>query len=209
MMKLYVLPPSPRARKPMAVAHHLGLPCETVVLDFGRGDLKKPEYLKLNPNGRMPTLVDGDFVLWESNAIIQYLAGKKPGVLMPTDERGRADVARWLCWDLAHWDSALLILLFENFVKGLVGGGAPDPARVKEGEEKFHGAAAVLDGQLAGREWVQGDRLSVVDFALAAPLHYTKTCRIPLAPYANIRKWYGRVEQLDAWKKSAPPPLNP
>ncbi|MGH8457277.1 MAG: glutathione S-transferase family protein, partial [Stenotrophobium sp.] len=153
-MKLYLFPLSPRARKTMAVAHHLGLSYEMVALDGRKGDHKKPEYLKLNPNGRMPTLVDGDFVLWESNAIIQYLAGKKPGVLMPQDERGRADVARWLYWDLAHWDSANAILLFENLVKSLLGGGGPDPAQVKLGEEKFHSAAAVLDGHLAGREWV-------------------------------------------------------
>lgn len=206
-MKLYAVPPSPRARKPMAVAEHLGLRYELVPLDFTKGDHKKPEYLKLNPNGRMPTLVDGDFVLWEANAIIQYLAGKKPGTLMPQDERGRADVARWLCWDLAHWDSANAILLFENLVKGFFGGGGPDPAKVKEGEDKFKQAAAVLDAHLANREWVAGDKLSIADFALAAPLHYAAPCKLPVTAYANIRSWYGRVEKLEAWKKSAPPPL--
>ena len=204
-MKLYAFPPSPRARKPMAVAHHLGLPFELVLVDLLKGEQKKPEYLKLNPNGRMPTLVDGDFVLWESNAILQHLASKKPGTLMPQDERGRALVAQWLLWDMAHWDAANAILLFENLIKKLVGAGAPDPARVKEGEEKFGQVAAVLDAQLAGREWVLGDKISIVDFALAAPLHYAEYCRIPVASHANIRNWYSRIEKLDAWKKSAPP----
>lgn len=203
-MKLYAFPPSPRARKPLAVLHHLGLPFELAFLDLTKGEQKKPEYLKLNPNGRMPTLVDGDFVLWEANAIIQYLATKKSG-LLPQDERGRADVWRWLSWDMAHWDSALSILLFENLVKGLVGGGGPDAARVKEGEERFHQGAAVLDAQLATREWVLGKDLTIVDFALAAPLHYAGACRMPMGPYGNIAKWYARIEQLDAWKKSAPP----
>src|ERR1051326_7174960 len=126
-MKLYAFPPSPRARKPLAVAHHLGLPFELVLVDLLKGDQKKPEYLKLNPNGKMPTLVDGDFVLWESDAICQYLAEKKGDGLWAKDSQGRHDIARWLFWDMAHWDPACATLLFEHVVKGVLGMGAADP----------------------------------------------------------------------------------
>lgn len=206
-MKLYVFPPSPRAIKVLAVAHHLGLPFEPVFVDLTKGDQKTPDFLRLNPNGRMPVLQDGDFVLWESNAIIQYLADKKPGELMATDIQGRALVAQWLAWDIFDWDSACAILLFENLVKKLLTGAAADPVRVKEGEEKFVKAATILDAQLAGRSFVLGDALSVVDFALAAPLHYAQACKLPLGPFENIKRWYGGVETIDAWKKALPPPM--
>ena len=95
-IELYVFPPSPRAIKVIAVANHLGI--ETVLrpVDLIKGEQKAPQYAALNPNMRMPTLKDGDYVLWESGAIAQYLAGKKPDMgLFPTDERGRLDVTRW------------------------------------------------------------------------------------------------------------------
>ncbi|HVT34199.1 MAG TPA: glutathione S-transferase family protein [Nevskiaceae bacterium] len=206
-LKLYAFPPSPRARKPLAVLHHLKLPFELEFLDMARGAHKTPEFLRLNPNGRMPVLVDDDFVLWESNAIMLHLANKVPGNFFPRDDRARADISRWLFWDMAHWDSACATLLFENLVKGAFGGGAPDPVRVKEGEDKFNALAAVLDDHLSRRRWMVGDTLTPADFALAAPLHYAQQCRVPVGNRPHIQRWYAQIAELDAWKKSAPPPL--
>ena len=79
-IELYVFPPSPRAFKVMAVANHLGLDCALRMVDFSKGEHKAPGYVALNPNMRMPTLKDGDFVIWESNAIIRYLAAIQPAV---------------------------------------------------------------------------------------------------------------------------------
>ena len=91
-LRLHVFPPSPRAFKVLVVAHHLGIDYEFVLCDLTKGDQKSAAYAALNPNQRMPSLEDGDFRLWESNAIIQYLAAKKPeGELLPADERARAD----------------------------------------------------------------------------------------------------------------------
>src|SRR5204862_5443241 len=77
-IELYVFPPSPRAFKAMAVANHLGIDTTLRVVDLIKGDQKSPEYAALNPNMRMPTLKDGEYVMWESNAICQYLASKEP-----------------------------------------------------------------------------------------------------------------------------------
>ena len=99
MTELYVFPPSPRAFKVMAIANHLGIEPTLHVLDLIKGEQKSPQYAALNPNMRMPTLRDGDYVLWESNAIMQYLAAKRPeSRLLPTDEKGRLDVTRWQFW---------------------------------------------------------------------------------------------------------------
>src|SRR5215475_5707656 len=96
MIELYVFPPSQRAFKVMAVANYLGIEPTLHALDLTKGDQKSPEYAALNPNMLMPTLKDGDYVLWESNAVMQYLASKRPeSGLLPSDERGRLDVTRW------------------------------------------------------------------------------------------------------------------
>src|SRR6516165_982462 len=132
MIELYVFPPSPRAFKVMAVATYLGIEPTLHTLDLINGDQKSPEYAALNPNMRMPTLKDGDFVLWESNAIQQYLAGKKPDAgLLPRDERARLDVTRWQFWDLAHWDPACAVFAFEYVAKPLFRGiKEPDMAAI-------------------------------------------------------------------------------
>jgi glutathione S-transferase len=99
-MKLYINPTSPNVRRVRLTAAVLGLQLEEKKLDFAKGEQKNPEYLALNPNGAVPTLVDGDFVLTESRAIMQYLASKKPEMgLLPRDEQVRADVTRWQFWD--------------------------------------------------------------------------------------------------------------
>jgi glutathione S-transferase len=96
-MNLYAFPISTRVLAIVALKHHLGLDCELHPIDLGRGDQLTREYLALNPNRKMPTLTDGEFVLWESNAILFYMAAKRPkSGLWPSDLRGQADVLRWL-----------------------------------------------------------------------------------------------------------------
>jgi len=204
MTELYVFPPSPRAFKVMAIANHLGIEPTLHVLDLIKGEQKSPQYAALNPNMRMPTLRDGDYVLWESNAIMQYLAAKRPeSRLLPTDEKGRLDVTRWQFWDLAHWDPACAVLIFENVVKSVVlKSGEPDPAAIAKGTESFHRAAQVLDGQLKGKKFVTGDTLTVADFSLGAPLNLADMARFPLEPYGEIKRWYGSLRALPGWQKT-------
>jgi glutathione S-transferase len=204
MIELYVFPPSPRAFKVMAIANHLGIDTDLRIVDLLKGEQKAPEYAALNPNMRMPTLKDGDYVLWESNAIGQYIAGKKPGSgLLPSDERARLDVTRWQFWDLAHWDPTCATFIFENVVKSVVlKGGEPDAAALAKGAEAFHRAAKVLDGQLKGRKFVTGDALTLADFSLGAPLNLADMARFPLEPYGEIRRWYATLRALPAWQKT-------
>jgi len=204
MIELYVFPPSPRAFKVMAVATYLGIEPTLHTLDLIKGDQKSPEYAALNPNMRMPTLKDGDYVLWESNAIMQYLASKRPeSGLLPSDEKGGLDVTRWQFWDLAHWDPTCAVFLLENVVKSLVlKSGEPDAAAIAKATESFHRVARVLDGQLKGKNFVVGNRLTVADFSLGAPLNLAEMGRIPVEPYREIKRWYGTLRALPAWQKT-------
>ncbi len=117
-MKLYGFAPSPNTWQVRALATHIGVPLEFVPLDFTKGDTKTPAFLAINPTGRTPALVDGDFKLWETMAIMQYVAGKKANPLWPDDARARADIARWQSWNLAHWTrDAWAPVLSERLVK--------------------------------------------------------------------------------------------
>lgn len=207
-MKLYHDPFSPNCRKVLMTAMHLGIPLETQAIGLRTGEHRAPEYLKLNPNGLVPTLVDGDFVLWESNAIMQYLASKTPGnTLWPSDERARADIARWQYWDVAHWVPAHRTHTWENMIKPLFGLGQPDAAELKKGEEKFHRFTGVLNGHLANRDFLVGKTLTLADLSVAPYLMYAQPSRFPLEGYANVRRWFGQIEALSIWRETTPPPL--
>jgi glutathione S-transferase len=204
-MKLYGFPPSPNTWKVRAVAAHLGLPLELEFVDLTKGASRTPAYLALNPTGRTPVLVDGDFKLWESNAIMQYIAGKTANSLWPNDARARADIARWQFWQLAHWGGeACQPLTFQRFVKQLFNLGPPDEAAVAKGTEAFNKEAKLLDAYLAAQKYLVGDALTLADFAVAAPLFYAKQAEMPVGPYPHLRGWFERVSALPCWRETAP-----
>jgi glutathione S-transferase len=204
-MKLYGFPPSPNTWKVRAVAAHLGLPLELVMVDLTKGGQRTPDYLALNPSGRTPTLVDGDFVLWESTAIMQYIADRKPNALWPNDARARADITRWQCWNLAHWGGeACQPLIFQRLVKKIFNMGPPDAAPVDKATESFNREASTLDAHLGKHGFLVGSAVTLADFSVAAPLFYTKEAEFPVASYAHLRDWFARVSALPAWHETAP-----
>jgi glutathione S-transferase len=203
-MLLYHHPMSGNSRRATMTAVHLNSPVELVLVDLSKGHHKKPDYLRLNPNGRVPVLDDDGFVLWESSAIIQYLADKTPGqTVYPIDVRGRADVNRWLFWSAAHFMPAVGILNFEHFVKRIIGAGEPDPAAVQRGEELVKENARILDRHLEKKTWVLGDRLTLADFSIAAALTSMGSAKLPVRDFVHLMAWFGRVQELDAWKRTS------
>ena len=209
MMKLHVAPPSPRAFKVLAVARHLQLDFEMCPVDLLNGDQMKPEFTRLNPNQKMPVLEEDGFALWESNAIIQYLAAKSPKAgLVPSEPRGQVDVLRWQFWDSAHWDPACATLVFERLVKKLLGQGGPTPSEVEKGEAGVRRFGAVLNTSLEGRRFLCGDRLTLADFAVGAWLNYAEPAGYPIGDFREINRWYAALLELPAWRDSiVRPPL--
>lgn len=204
-MKLYGFTPSPNTWKVRAVAAHLGVALDYEYVDLLKGASHTPAYLAINPTGRTPALVDGDFKLWESEAIMQYIASRKPNALFPDDARTRADIMRWQSWQLAHWGKeGCDPLIFNRLVKKLLNLGPPDETAVAKGTEAFHKEAKILDAQLAKGPYLVGKELTLADFAVAAPLFYIQQGGLPVEPYAKLRDWFGRVSALPAWKDTAP-----
>ena len=205
-MKLYGFTASPNTWKVRALAAYLKVPLDYQFIDLTKGEQFAPDYLALNPTARTPTLVDGDFTLWESSAILQYIAAQQPTPLWPDDARGRADITRWQSWELAHWGAqACGPLTFENLVKKFVTAlGATDTAAVAKATECFNKEAKVLDAHLAKHKYLVNDVLTIADFTVAAPLFHAQGAGMPVAPYANIRGWFERVSALPCWGETAP-----
>jgi len=208
-MKLYGFPPSPNTWKVRAVAAHLELPLELELVDLTKGQSRTPEYLALNPTGRTPVLVDGDLTLWESCAIMQYLADREPNPLWPKDAKIRADIMRWQSWQLAHWNAeGCQPLIFERLVKKILNLGAPDAAVVAKATEAFNREARVLDAHLAKQPYLVGTGLTLADFSVAAPLFYAKEAELPLPSHPQLRDWFARISALPAWRDTAPRPAS-
>lgn len=198
-MKIYDFPLSPNCRKVRAVVYELGLSVEFLPVHLFKGEQRKPEITALNPNTKVPILVDGDFVLWESNAIAAYLAHGT--ALLPSGRRERAEVERWCDWQLAHMGPAIGKVGYQRLVKPMSGQGQPDPKIVEEGIAEYLRFAAVLDASLGNREWVAG-RLSIADFVLAAVFSIAPTVGLDTAQFPKVHGWLERVLSRDSMKRT-------
>ena len=202
-MRIYHHPFSACSRRVLITANYLNSEVELVLVDLFNGEQNSPEFLKLNPNHCVPVLEHNGFVLWESYAIMQYLADMTPNqTLYPTDIQARADVNRWLFWCAQDLMPGIRILNWENSVKVEGGMGAADQDEVVRGERLIIEAAKILDDHLADREWVCSSGLSLADFAIAAPLIDQHRAKFPIAKLSNLQRWLKKVQDIDMWENT-------
>ena len=167
-MEIYADPITVNCRKVLAGLHLLGADYSLSKVDYFAGEQKGDAYKAINPNAALPALKDGDFVLWESNAILQYAADKTGKTeFNPSDPVGRADVNRWLLWEAASWFPSCYVYLVENCVKPLLGD-TPDPAVLAGEADNFHKLAGILNDRLGEGAWLCGDGVTIADIAVAA-----------------------------------------
>lgn len=202
-MKLHAIQASNNCRRVVATLQHLGVEAE--IVEMGMGNLKTPEYLALNPNGKVPTLVDGDLTLWESRSMMQYVATKKPGnTLWPNDPKRQADIARWQFWEAVHLSKGTGAFAFENLFKKIFMKQEADPAALAAGEKEWHLFAPVLNAQLETRKFILGDELTLADFSVGACFSFAEASGLPWDSYKHIKSWYARLGEVPAWKNTAP-----
>jgi glutathione S-transferase len=202
-MQLYYNHYSSNTRRVLLAADHLGIAFDLVKMDLASQDDRR-RLGELNANGKIPVLVDGDFVLWESCAIMQYLADGTPGqTVWPQERRARADVSRWMFWACQHFAPPVGVLTWEYIWKKYVTGQDADPKEVARGEADLAEAARVLDKHLATRRWLVGDDVTLADYAVVAPLMYKDKARLPLDGYPHLLAWFERVQALPAWQRTA------
>jgi glutathione S-transferase len=204
-MRLYVHRLSPNGLKAIITAEHCGSPVELVDVDLGGGEQHGAAYRAINPNGRVPTLVDGSFVLWESNAIMQYLAEKAgERSIWPDDIRARADIARWQFWDVAHLGPAARPFQWEYLIKAMLGLGDPDEAAIAAAEAPFRACIDIVETTLGSQPYLAGERLTLADISIAATLIYAEAASMPLADYPALQSWRQKVGAIPAWSVARP-----
>ncbi|HEX8437558.1 glutathione S-transferase family protein [Archangium sp.] len=203
-MKLYEHPFSSAAFKVRALIHELGLPVTLVTVDMSKGEHKAPEFLAKNPNGKVPTLEDDGFILWESNAILCYLAAKKPeSGLLPTDARDMALVQQWLQWHATTFSNSTNEVMGETIYAKFMGR-AKDEAKYAAGLEKVRRDLGVLEKALAGKEFVCG-KLTIADFSLVSSLLLRTPMGVDLEAFPHVKAWVARMESRESVRKSLPP----
>jgi glutathione S-transferase len=182
-MKLYEFPPT-RSIRPRWMLQELQVPFESVWVNLIKGEHRNREFLKLNPAGKVPVLVDGDLVLNESVAIVLYLAEKYPEKgFLPTDAKGRAEVDRWLLFTVTELEQPLWRIAKHTSV-------LPEarriPADVVLAREDFRDMVPVIEAHLAGHEFVCGDRVTAADFVLAYTLDWANETNLLSAFPASV-----------------------
>jgi glutathione S-transferase len=205
-MKLYDAGLSPNALRVRAVAAELGIAFDEVIPVNLRDPVAKETRLgHVNPNRKVPVLVDGDFVLWESRAIIAYLAGLRPEAgLYPADLRQRAIVDQWVFWQAVHLGPAMQRLNFERVLKPRFGRGEPDEVAIAPQAKEVAQLLPVLEAALAEKDWVAGS-LSLADFALGSTFMYRDLAGIGLQALPNTAGWIARLEARPSWQSAAAP----
>ena len=200
MITLYGVPTS-RAFRCLWMLKELGLEFEHVPTNFA-GENKQPDYLALNPNGRIPTLVDGDTVLWESMAINLYLAAKYDGGLQPKSVEDLARATQWSFWVMTETEKSVIECLFHSV---MLPEDQRDTAVRAAAEKALEAPLAVLDGALEGRDHLVGDRFSVADLNVAAVLSWALLASVDFSAFPNVARWLGACTSRPAAKAAMKP----
>jgi glutathione S-transferase len=192
MLRLHDSLPSGNGYKCRLVLHHLRRPFERVEVDLSGGAAKTPAFLRLNPEGRIPVLeLDDGNALPESNAILWYLAEGTPW--LPSGQQERAQVLRWLFWE--QYSHEPNVATVRHWVAHL----PADPERDRQlprKRELGQKALGILEGHLAGRNWLVGRAPSIADLALYAYTHVAHEGGFDLSPFPAVRAWLARVAAI-------------
>ena len=184
MLKLYGNVRS-RATRCLWMLEEIGAPYQLVEKTTRAEDLQSADYLCLNPNARIPTLVDGDTVLWESMAINLYLAQKYPGPL-PSDAATLGIAAQWSFWAMLETEALLLDLLMHRAVLPDYG---RDPSFAERDELLLQKPLGILDAALRAKDHLAGITFSVADLNVASILAWGRMARLDLSAHPNVARW--------------------
>jgi glutathione S-transferase len=198
MLQLYGNPKS-RATRCLWMLEEIGEPYQLIEKSTRPEDLQSANYLRLNPNGRIPTLVDRDVVLWESMAINLYLAQKYNGPMHCADAEELGLAAQWSFWAMLEMEHPLLDLLMH---RALLPESVRDPSHAERDELLLRKPLGVLNAALAGREYLSGGRFSVADLNVASILVWGKIARLGLSSHPQIKGWLDKCLARPAYRRT-------
>jgi glutathione S-transferase len=194
-MKLLGRKTSGNVQKVLFLLEELKLPYERE--DYGRqfNNTQTPEYLRLNPNAKVPTLVDGSLVIWESNTILRYIAAKAKSALYPADLAKRAQIEKWMDWQLASLNNPYLAMFREAKVEP-----AKRSADFATQQKDLGAQLSILDKSMG--KWIAGDELTIADTCLAPIVYRCLRFGVELPELANVKRWDAAISGRDAFKKA-------
>ena len=189
-MKLYDTAPSGNCHKARLMLSFLGLEYEKVAIALPNAEQKTPEHLARHPLGKVPALEDGDVTVWDSQAILVYLARKydESGAWLPQDPVGQAHVAQWLSFAAKEmWDGPAVARAIPKFNR---------PGDHAGAQQLANDAFGVLEKHLQGREWLVGERATIADIAVYPYVGLVWEGQVSLDPYPAVVAWMRRLEAL-------------
>ena len=205
MLKIWGRRNSSNVRKVLWCAEEIGLPYESIEVGGAFGGTQSAEYRALNPNGLVPVIEDHGLPLWESNAIVRYLAARYAlGTLYPVDVAERARSEQWM-----DWTSASFAVAFRDLFWGVVRT-APadrDETRIAAALVRCGDLLTVADAALAQQPWLSGERFAMGDIPLGAFAYAWFEMPIQRPELLHLADWYTRLQQRPAYRKGVMTPL--
>ncbi len=198
MLKIWGRISSLNVRRVVWTAQALQIPFERVDAGLRYGVVKTPEYMQKNPNSLVPLLEDGDFVLWESNAIVRYLCAKHSlGKMYPENLQQRFDAERWMDWQQTTFNPAGGPAFMQYFRTPLDQRNAEVIAKSTAATENV---LAMLDAHLATHAYMAGDALTMADIPIASEIHRWWELPQPRPVFVNVERWYAHILKHPASK---------
>jgi glutathione S-transferase len=198
MLKIWGRATSSNVQKVLWCCGELDIPFERIDLGGPFGGNQDPEYLALNPNGLVPTVKDGDLVLWESNTICRYLAANHQGEqLYPAAPAARALVERWMDWQLSTIGPPMGVLLY-----GLIRTKPEnrDHAAIEAARRKALTAWTMVEDGLEGRPFLAGPELTLAEIVMGTLVYRWHAFPIERPPLVNLKSWYERMRERPAFR---------
>ena len=204
MLKIYGRDTSSNVQKVLWLCEEIGLPYECAH-DVPPGKAATDDYKRLNPNGVVPAIDEDGFVLWESNAIVRYLAAKyATGTIWPADLRARADADRWMDWQTTALGPHTTVVLYQTL---RAPADKKDPAAFAANAQALREKSAILDATLKGKAYVTGDAFTMADISLGQWVwrYVNLVDSRPAQPH--LMAWYMRLQGRPAYRKIVMKPL--
>jgi len=198
MLKIYGNPLSTCTRKVLMTLAETGTPFEMTVIDFGKGEHKQPVHLRRQPFGRIPTLDDDGFEMFESRAMSRYINQKAGGQLVPSDLKAAAKVEQWISIETSEFSGHAMKFVYEYAFK------RPQEASVLEAARKaLETTCSVMDRQLAQTPFVAGATFSLADICFMPYLEYTMgtPAKDIYAPHPRLLAWWNKISERPTWRK--------
>jgi len=198
MLKMIGRASSANVMKVMWFCDEIGLAYEREDAGLHYGRTRDPDYIAMNPNATVPTIIDDGFVLWESNSIVRYLANKHKSALYPAELQERASAERWMDWQLAVFGPAMAPV-FQGLIRTKPEN--RDMKAIEAGRDRWSNAMSIIDRYLAKTEYLAGPRFTIGDIPVGVMVYRWFNLDIKREDYPNARRWYDALCKRPPYQK--------